>query len=122
MDTIVIPANSIAELEEKGLREKCGVVGIDEISVTYVQPADTNSSQDEVQFLTVTTQLAVPVTEGEEGFYFNISIPEGQHWSMDDGESLKAIIDDFKKMLYMTTDSRKDGKSKNTGGNQQNQG
>ena len=122
MDTIVIPANYIAEFEEKGFREKCGVVGIEEMSVTYVQPADTNSSQDVVQFLTVTTQTAICVKEGEEGFYFNISIPEGQHWSVDDGESLKAIIEDFRKRLYMTTDSRKDGKSKNTRGNQQNQG
>ena len=122
MDTIVIPANYIAELEEKGLREKCGVVGIEEMSVTYVQPADTNSSPDEVQNLTVTTQMAEFVSEGVESFYFDISIPKGQHWSIDDGDSLKAIIEDFKKRLYMTTDSRKDGKIKNTRGNRQNQG
>lgn len=38
--------------------------------------------------------------EKKQGFYFNITIPEGEHWSVDDGDSLKAPIEDFKERLY----------------------
>jgi hypothetical protein len=34
------------------------------------------------------------------GFYFDITIPEGEHWSVDNGDSLKALIEDFKSRLY----------------------
>ena len=80
-------------------------VGIEEMSVTYLQPADTNSTSDEVQHLTITTRTACAVGIEEaikrDGFYFDIIIPKDEHWSVDDGESLAAIIDDFKKRLYI---------------------
>lgn len=104
MKTIVIPVNFIKDLEKKAMDEKCEVVGIEKMSVTYTQPADSCDLQDAVQSLTITTQMAESVGDGEEGFYFNISIPQGQHWSVDGGDSLKALIDDFKKRLYMTTE------------------
>ena len=112
MDTIIIPANYLDDLEERTMDEKCGVIGIEEMSITYTQPADTCSSSNKVQYLTITTQMAESVGDSEEGFYFNISIPEGEHWSVDDGNSLKALIDDFKKRLYMTTDTRNNKLSK----------
>ena len=30
----------------------------------------------------------------------DIRIPEGEHWSIEDGEELKALVDDFKSRLY----------------------
>ena len=42
------------------------------------------------------------VAEKKEGCYFDITIPEGRHWSVSDGSYLKALIDDFKKRLYQT--------------------
>ena len=85
--------------------EKCNAIGIDEMSITYIQPADTCSSSDEIQTITITTQCgeSCDMEEAEKlkGFYFDITISEG-HWSVNDGDSLKALIDDFKKRLYMT--------------------
>lgn len=105
MKTKVSPVNYTDDLEEIMQEEKCDVVGIEQMSITYIQPADTCSSSDEVQTITITTQCGaacgIEEAEKQEGFYFDISIPEG-HWSVDDGDSLKALIDDFKKRLYMT--------------------
>lgn len=112
MDTIVIPANFTEDLEKKAIDEKCDVVGIEEMSITYTQLADTCSSSEEAQRLTITTQMAESVGDGEEGFYFNISIPDGEHWSVDEGNSLMALIEDFKKRLYMVTDTRQNKPTK----------
>jgi hypothetical protein len=77
------------------------------MSITYIQPADTNCSSDEIQTITITTQSSdvcgIEEAENQEGYYFNISIPDGQHWSVDDGDSLEALIDDFKERLYLET-------------------
>lgn len=104
MKTKVTPVNYIEDLEKIMQDEKCSAVGIDSMSITYMQPADTCSSSDDFQYITITTQCGdacgIEEAEKQEGFYFNISIPEGQHWSIDDGDSLKALIDDFKKRLY----------------------
>ena len=104
MKTKITPVNYIDDLEKIMQDEKCNVVGIDKMSITYIQPADTCSSSDEIQTITITTQCAnccgIEEAEKQEGFYFDITIPEGQHWSVDDGDSLKALIDDFKKRLY----------------------
>lgn len=104
MKTKVSPVNYIEDLEKIMSEEKCNAVGIDSMSITYTQPADTCSSSDEIQTITITTQYGdacgIEEAEKKEGFYFDITIPEGQHWSVDDGESLKALIDDFKKRLY----------------------
>ena len=108
MKTKVTPINYIDGLEEIMRENKCSAVGIDSMSITYIQPADTWSSSDEVQTITITTQCAnscsIEEAEKQEGFYFDITIPEGEHWSVDDGDSLKALIDDFKKRLYQVND------------------
>lgn len=106
METRVIPCNYTDDLTKVMRDSSCMAVGIERMSITYTQPADTCSHPDADQFLTITTQCDSSVGAGEEGYYFNISIPEGQHWSVDDGDSLKALVDDFKKRLYMTTESK----------------
>lgn len=108
MKTKILPVNYIDDLEKVMMDEKCDTVGIDEMSITYIKPADTCSSSDEIQTITVTTQCCdasgLEEAENKNGFYFNITIPEGQHWSVDDGDSLVALIEDFKKRLYMKTE------------------
>ena len=104
----IYPANYTTQLKEK-CSDDIMAVGIDEMSITYVQPADTNSDGD--QFLTIKTACAcsVPVDADieEEGYYYDISIPEGQHWSVNSGEELKALVDDFEQRLYGITKNKK---------------
>ena len=80
-------------------------IGIEEISVTYTQEPDTCSSSDDTQKITITTQYGwAPSKENadkRECFYYNITIPEGQHWSVSNGEELKALIEDFEKRIYL---------------------
>jgi hypothetical protein len=91
--------------EEMRENPTVNLVGIEEISVTYVQEPDTNSRSDEYQHLTVTTKTVCGVSkedsEKKEGFYFDITIPGGEHWSINDGDELKAIIEDFKRRIYL---------------------
>lgn len=104
MKTKFVPFNYIDDLEKVMRDEMCDVVGIEKISITYIQPADTCSSSDEIQTITITTQCdescGIEEAEKKEACYFDITIPEGQHWSVGDGNSLKALIEDFKKRLY----------------------
>ena len=97
------PVNYIEDLEKINRNENVSAVGIEKMSITYIQPADTCSDSEEIQSITITTQCGdccgIEEAEKKEGCYFNISIPEG-HWSVDDGDSLKALIEDFKKRLY----------------------
>lgn len=108
MKTKVLPVNFNDDLEQVMKDEDCCAIGIDEMSITYIQPADTCSDPDDVQMLTITSQCVEAcgreVAINEEGHYFNIKIPEGSHWSVDDGKELKALIDDFKKRLYMVNE------------------
>ena len=107
MKTKVLPVNYTNDLEKILQEENCNAVGIDSMSITYTQPADTCSSSDEIQTITITTQCGyscgIEEAEKQEGFYFDITIPEG-HWSVDDGDSLKALIEDFKKRLYQVNE------------------
>lgn len=83
-------------------------VGIEEMSIMYIQPSDTNSERDEVQHLTITSRTACAVCIEDavkrNGFYFDITIPEGEHWSVNEGEELAALVEDFKKRLYMSVE------------------
>jgi len=95
----IVPYHYIEDLE----REEA--VGIESISVTYIQPADTCSDRDDVQTLKITAQTGCAYDketfdQGNEGYYFNIEIPEG-HWSVDSSEQLAALIDDFKQRIYL---------------------
>ena len=108
MQTKVLPINYIDDLEKVMREEGCSAVGIEEMSITYIQPADTNSSSDEVQLLTITSRTAAGADfdsiEKQEGYYFDLSIPDGGHWSVEEGENLKALIDDFKQRLYQVNE------------------
>lgn len=105
MKTKVLPVNYTDDLEKIMKEEKCIAVGIEEMTITYTQPPDTWSDSDDIQSLTVKANCAdccrTEDAEKKDGFYFDITIPEGTHWSVDDGEELKALIDDFKKRLYI---------------------
>jgi len=95
----VVPYNFLDDLEKED------AIGIDSMSITYVQPADTCSSSDEIQTITLTTQYGCCITkqeheEGSEQFYFNVEIPEGQHWSVNSGEELAMLVNDFKERIY----------------------
>lgn len=104
MKTKVTPVNYIGDLEKIMMDEKVSAVGIEKMSITYIQPADTCDEQEHIQEITITIQYSdccgIKEAEKKEGCYFDISIPEGVHWSVDDGDSLKALIEDFKKRLY----------------------
>ena len=106
METKILPINYTDDLEKIMIEERCNAVGIDKMSITYIQPADTCSSSDEVQTITITTQSGdaggIEEAKNQTCFYFDISIPEDSHWSVEDGDSLKALIEDFKKRLYQT--------------------
>lgn len=108
MKTKITPVNYTEDLDKIMQEEKCDAVGIESMSVTYIQSADTCSSSDDIQTLTITTQCGeacgIEEAEKQEGCYFNITIPKGTHWSVEDGDSLKNLIDDFKKRLYMTNE------------------
>lgn len=107
MNTTILPISYEEDIEHVMSRDECNVIGIEEISVTYFQIPDANSSSDEYQHLTVKTQVTMSPDEGSfknrESFYFDLSIPEGEHWSIDDGDELNTIIEDFKNRVYMTT-------------------
>ena len=108
METKVLPINYTDDLEKVMGEKSCSAVGIEEMSITYIQPADTNSSSDEVQLLTITSRTAASADldsiEKQEGYYFDISIPDGGHWSVAEGEELKALINDFKQRLYQVNE------------------
>ena len=106
MNVEIIPMNDIVEMEDLLTTRKSDIIGIDTMSITYIQPADTCSSSDEVQSITITAKNGVSCglleAEKEEVYYFDVTIPNGQHWSVNSGDELKALIDDFKKRLYQT--------------------
>lgn len=100
----ILPINYTDDLEQWTSDNGGEVaVGIEELSVTYIQPADTNSPSDEVQTIKLTSRCASAVgIDPINGFYIDIEIPEGGHWSVSDGEEMKTLIDDFFKRLNMT--------------------
>lgn len=108
--TKIVPYNYGLD-EEMVENPDISLVGIEEMSITYMQEPDTNSTRDEYQHLTITSKTAMGVTkeDAEKGdaFYFDITIPDTEHWSVCDGEDLKVLIDDFKKRLYMETSNKK---------------
>ena len=69
-------------------------IGINEVSVTYVQAPDTNS--DEYQYLKISTSSVVGT---DYPFYYDLSLPEEGHWSIDSIEDLKLLLEDFEKRV-----------------------
>lgn len=103
----IVPYNYLDDLEKEE------AVGIESMSITYIQPADTCSDRDEEQVLKIELQSGVSYDketfeQGKEGFYFDVSLPEGGHWPVDSGDQLAALIDDFKERLYKKTLTEKE--------------
>lgn len=78
--------------------KETNVVSISSFSVTYSQQADTNSSSDECQFITVEAQNN---GEGDDGWYYNIKTDT--HWSVDSPEQIADIVRDFTERMIHNT-------------------
>ena len=97
----VLPINDTDDLEKKIIETREDYIGIEEMSITYIQPVDANGKSEEMQTLKITSNCACNIgLNDNENFYYDIEIPDGQHWSVYNGDSLKGLIDDFKKRLY----------------------
>lgn len=77
-------------------------VGIESMSITYVQPDDTNHGGEyDTQYLTISTET-VPCNREDavngEAYYFTL---QTERWAISDANELKTIIDDFQKRLQM---------------------
>lgn len=68
-----------------------GKIGVYKVSVTYVQEPDSNSTQDDEQYITLSTQ-DVPVSNGDFPYYLEMKTDK---WCFDDAEGMKELIDDF---------------------------
>lgn len=67
---------------------KDNIIGLDDVSITYLQNGDCEDERDSVQSITLTTQ-----NNGVDRF---ITI-KTDRWAIDDTEQLIEIIEDFKK-------------------------
>lgn len=64
-------------------------VKVEKVSVTYYQPGDCCQSEDEYQYITLTTE------DGGGGPFIRISIPDNGIWSITDETELVKLIKDF---------------------------
>lgn len=117
MNVKVVPINFTEDLENLNIEAKSTqYVGIEKMSITYIQPADTCSSRDEDQTLTIKTQCAccADIEEALKGevFYYDISMPDGGHWSVEDGKELADLVEDFKKRVHIGMEHLKELKKK----------
>lgn len=92
----IIPADVITDKDYNH-------IAICEMSVTYMQNPDTNSSQDDYQTLTIEAASGACMSTTErlenpdkEAFYFNIKTNK---WSVEKPEEVAFLIEDFRKRL-----------------------
>lgn len=73
-------------------------IGIESVSITYIQSSDTNDPSTEDQAITISSEY-VPVSDEnlESNFYFRIKT---DNWAIDREEDLVKVIKDFKKRLF----------------------
>ena len=92
---------NIAQISYGNLFEMGEIVGIEKMSITYTQGADTNSAPDEDQYLTIETEMVCASTLdnalNEESYYFNVKTDK---WSIDNASDLAMLIEDFKMRIY----------------------
>jgi len=92
---------NIAPVTYGSLFERGEIVGIEKMSITYTQSADTNSDPDEFQELTIETDTACAPTLNdalnEESYYFNVKTDK---WSINNANDLAMLIEDFKMRIY----------------------
>lgn len=108
MDLEIYPCTYFGSgVDESGVGDGDNKIGIEEMSITYTQQPDTCSEDSNYQRLKITTQFSCGFSHKEpSGYYFNISIPEDRYWSIEDGEDLAILVEDFKKRLNII--SKKD--------------
>ena len=75
-------------------------VGIEKMTITYVQAADTDSDRDEEQFLEIEA-MSVPCDEGVLPFYYRIKT---ERWSVDEPGQIGELVEDFIRRLSMTSE------------------
>ena len=92
---------NIAPISYGKLFERGEIVGIEKMSITYTQSADTNSDTDDEQYITIETEIAdAPTLDSalnEESFYFNVKTDK---WSVSNADELAMLIEDFKMRIY----------------------
>lgn len=92
---------NIAPITYGNLFERGEIVGIEKMSITYIQSADTNSDPDDEQYLTIETETSCAPTlneaVNEQSFYFNVKTDK---WSINNADDLAMLIDDFKMRIY----------------------
>lgn len=81
-------------------------IGIDKISVTYVQNPDTNDNSEHYQLLTLTSESVPGIEDGNTlPYYINVSIEDFEdgtkgHWSIEpESDAFSKIITDFIKRI-----------------------
>ena len=76
-------------------------VGIEKMSITYIQQDDTNhGGRDDVQTITIETEDAICTREealNKQGYYLVIKT---DRWAVDEPEDLTMLVNDFKDRLY----------------------
>ena len=77
-------------------------IGIEKMSITYVQENDTNIRTEEnpVQTITIETEDAICGREealNKQSYYLTIKT---DRWAIDEPEDLTILLNDFKKRLY----------------------
>lgn len=65
-----------------------GHIGIDDVSITYLQNSDCTEEDENVQSITISTR------NNGVGRFINIKT---ENWSFDDVDELIKLIEDFKK-------------------------
>ena len=105
----VVPINYPDDLEKLTMESngECHV-GIEKMSITYIQPDDMDS--EKVQTITLETECQCSVGLSEQlrdDFYVKIKTGRSADdsydsgcWAVSDGNELKELVDDFFKRLY----------------------
>ena len=90
-------------------------IGIEKMSITYVQKDDTNHAKDEYcdQFITISTEAAICNREEalkEQGYYL---VLKTNRWAIEDERDIDKLVKDFKSRLMLGVEElRKKDKEK----------
>lgn len=84
-------------------------VGIEKMSITYVQENDTNMCTEDnpIQTITIETEDAICSREealNKQGYYLTIKT---DRWAIDEPEDLTMLLNDFKDRLYYNVEKLK---------------
>lgn len=84
-------------------------VGIEKMSITYIQENDTNMRTEDnpVQTITIETEDAICSREealNKQGYYLTIKT---DRWAVDESEDLTMLLNDFKNRLYYNVEELK---------------